>query len=413
MAKPTIELIPVRSGARSDQETTLDVLLKITPPPAEARPERPALNLGLVIDRSGSMGEANKIDYARDAAAFIVRELIPSDRISITIFDDQIETLVPSTPATDKDAILNQIAGIQPRNSTDLHGGWAEGGRQVSSQMIPGGLNRVLLLSDGLANCGETRPDEIATRVHALGQTGVSTSTFGLGRHYNEDLLEGMARSGDGNYYYIESANQLPIIFGNELRGLSATMGTDVKLRVNLAAGISLADALNDFTQKPDGRYELPHLIAGVPVYVVLKFQIPPGSGEREIAQFQLEYRPPKAVDHESQTLALRLPALESEAFEKLVPVPEVEERSVLLAVARQRKQATLAADQHDLESAAALIAGTIGTLGSIPLSAEVERELEAIKKVQQHLDEGDAVTFSKRAKYHSYQRHMSKPYDD
>jgi len=413
MSVPHLEFLPVRSAAPADTSTTLEVLLKITPPEPVLNPERPPLNLGLVLDRSGSMDDASKMNYARDAATFIVNELLPTDRVSLTVFDDQVDVLFPNSPASEKSRLLELIAGITPRNSTDLHAGWAEAGRQVSSQQIPGGLNRILLLTDGLANAGETRPDEIATRVHQQSTQGVSTSTFGLGRHYNENLLESMARSGDGNYYFIESPNQLPIIFGAELRGLSATAGTDVTLEVQTATGVRLVEILNDFTAKADGRLELPHLISGTPIYIVARFEVPAGTGERNVAQFRLGWMPPKSVDRQSLEAGFVLPSVDAPAFAELPANPVVQERAALLTVARQRKQATLAADAHDVVTATYHINESQQLLSSLPESEEVKRELEALQKVQRHLEAGDTATFSKRAKYHSYQRYMSKPYDD
>src|SRR5262249_26253246 len=150
---------------------------------------------GLVLDRSGSMAAQNKIGFAREAAAYAVQQLLPTDRVSVTIFDDQVKTLVPNTGAEDKGRIVDLIQGVRPGGSTDLHGGWKEGGARVGKTLRGGGLTRVLLLSDGLANVGETSPDAIATAVNRLAREGVSTTTMGLGDDYNEDMLEAMARS--------------------------------------------------------------------------------------------------------------------------------------------------------------------------------------------------------------------------
>src|SRR4028118_1474866 len=103
-----IQLIPLRAAVCSERSTTLDVLVRITPPAPEKTIERPQLNLGLVIDRSGSMG-GKKIEYARQAASYAIEQLLPSDRVSITIYDYQIETLVPSTLANHKSHLLQQI----------------------------------------------------------------------------------------------------------------------------------------------------------------------------------------------------------------------------------------------------------------------------------------------------------------
>ena len=182
------------------QPLTLDVLVRITPPTLPSDQARSPLNLSLVIDRSGSMG-GPKIQQACEAACFAVENLRPCDRLSVVLFDDRIETLIPSTFATDKQALLTKIRQVNARGSTALHAGWVEGGIQVSQYLNPAHLNRVILLSDGQANVGETRPDAIANDVHGLAQRGVSTTTLGIGQGYHEDLLAAMASSGDGNFF--------------------------------------------------------------------------------------------------------------------------------------------------------------------------------------------------------------------
>jgi Ca-activated chloride channel family protein len=181
----------------------LDVLVRIVPPQIESRGERPQLNLGLVIDRSGSMSGA-KLRAARQAAIYAVEQLLPQDRISVTVFDNTVQTIVPSTLATDKSSIISRIQRIDTGGTTALYDGWYQGGIQVSQHLDPRGLNRVLLVTDGLANVGETNPDRIAGDVHGLAKRGVSTTTMGVGNDYQEDLLEAMANSGDGNYHFIE-----------------------------------------------------------------------------------------------------------------------------------------------------------------------------------------------------------------
>ena len=204
MSLPQIELIPLRFVVCSDRYSNIDLIVKIFTPTNTAQVNLPGLNLGFVIDRSGSMS-GKKIEFAKRAVSYAMQHLQPNDRVSITIFDDRVKTIVPSTWAIEKASIKQQTEKIRPRGATALHAGWVEGATQVSMNLREEYLNRVILLSDGMANVGETNPDTIAIDVHGLEQRGVSTTTMGLGDDYNEDLMEVIARSGNGNYYYIEN----------------------------------------------------------------------------------------------------------------------------------------------------------------------------------------------------------------
>ena len=410
MTQPRIELLPLHPATRTDAPTTLDVLVRVTPPPVEPSAARPPLNLGLVIDRSGSMGGANKIGYARDAAAFAVRELAPTDRVSVTTFDDRVETIAPSAPAEDRARVVRLIAGIEPRGGTALFDGWAEGAKQVGGNPIPGGLNRVVLLSDGLANVGESRPDAIATAVHAGRAAGVGTTTLGVGDEYNEDLLEAMARAGDGNYYYVESAAQLPAIFAAELHGLSATAGTDVTLAVEPWEGVAVADVLNDLDTTADGRFKLPNLVSGFPVTVVVRLTVPPTRGEGRVCAVRLEWAAPGG-ERAHAVAALSLRGVDAAAWDSLAPDPEVQEQVVLLAVARLKKKASAELDRGNGPDARRLLAEARILLASVPQTPEVGAEIQAVAELDAQVERGDYRGSSKRAKYDAYNRHHSKPY--
>jgi Ca-activated chloride channel homolog len=409
MNRPTIELQPLRPAVRSDAATTLDVLVRITPPPVEPSLTRPTLNLALVIDRSGSMGEAKKLTYAREAAAFAVKELAPTDRVSLTVFDNQVQTLAPNAPATDRERLLRLIADVYPGGSTALHGGWMEGAKQAGDNLVPRGLNRVLLLSDGLANVGESGPDAIATDVHARRTAGVSTSTLGLGNDYNEDLLEAMARSGDGNYYYVESPNLLPAIFRTELNGLTATMGTDVLLAVEPASGVAVADVLNDLDRAEDGRLRLPNLVSGFPVLVVLRLTVPPAAGEQRVCAVRLDWLAPGA-ERETAAAGLTLPAITGPAWESLAPDLDVQERATLLLVVRLKKAATHTLERHEPKDARRLLAEAKALLRTIPSTPEVGAEIQSLAELDAQIERGDHVGSAKRAKFENYSRRHSKP---
>ena len=270
MTEPRIELITGRSGICWDEAIVLDVLIRITPPQPEVHFPRTPLNLALVLDRSGSMAGGRKMPFAREAATFAVKQLLPTDRVSVTVFDNEVETIVPGGTAADKVGLVRRIEQIMPRGSTDLHGGWAEGGRQAEAGLVSGGVNRVLLLSDGLANVGVVDPNTIAAEARGLAARGVGTTTMGVGEDYNEDLMEAMARAGDGRYYYIESPAQLVDIFQTELQGLMDTLGEKVSLGLVPRNGVVVTDVLNDLEKASSGRLMLPNLVMDMPVLVVV-----------------------------------------------------------------------------------------------------------------------------------------------
>jgi Ca-activated chloride channel family protein len=358
------------------------------------------------------MAAQNKIGFEREAAAYAVQQLLPTDRVSVTIFDDHVRTIVPNAAAEDKGQIVDLLQSIQPGNSTDLHGGWTEGGKQVSQHLVAGGLNRVLLLSDGLANVGETNPDNIATAVNRLAKEGVSTTTMGLGDDYNEDLLEAMARSGDGNYYYIESPKQLPDLFQTELKGLMATFGNTVTLGIEPQEGATVADVLNDLDRLPSGLLKLPNLIAGMPILVVVRLQVPPTVQEGQVCRFRLAWNDPAQDERREATPALTLPVMAA-GWETLAPSMEVQERSALLLIARHKKAATLCLEGGDREGALRCLAEARTILAGAPDTPEMRREAQALAEIEAYIESGDSIKFLKHAKYQAHQRRSSKPYDN
>jgi Ca-activated chloride channel homolog len=280
MEYPTIEFFTTRAKLEAGREQTVDVLIRITPPALSpdhsTRPNwkgRPDLNLSLVLDRSGSM-EGEKMIRAREAAMFCVDQMLPSDRLSVVTFDDRIEVLFPSEPVTNKQAMKELIARVTARGSTALHEAWVRGGLTVSERMLDQGINRVVLITDGLANVGITNTDEIVTQSMGLYQRGVSTSTIGIGADFNEDLLMPMAQSGGGNAWHVVEPDDMQHIFQTELEGLIAQYAHTVSMSLIPADGVRIVDMLNDFDLTDTGRYRLPNLQAGSPLDIVAQLKV-------------------------------------------------------------------------------------------------------------------------------------------
>lgn len=402
---PSLEVIPMHAAMAANRATSLDVLVRIVPPPVEIKADRIPLNLSLVIDRSGSM-QGSKMASAREAACFAVEHLLPCDRLSVVLFDDRIETLIPSTLATDKQGILQKIRQVHSRGSTALHSGWVEGGMQVSHYLNDQQLNRVLLLSDGLANVGETRPDAIAADVNGLAQRGVSTTTLGIGEDYSEDLLAAMARSGDGNFYHIESPNQLPEIFETELSGLSATLGQRVSLGLKPASGVKVADVLNDFDLTATGRYKLPNLMVGAPINMVVRLQIPAlaATGQSpELLNLRLAWDDPQQSARQVLRAQLALPLVSPEQLSDFPANATVQEQVALLMAARARQEAIHFSDLGDYERSRQSLSDARIAMSAIPLSPQLLEETSIIEDLEQEFTSGSLSNARKKAAAQSY----------
>lgn len=202
--------------------------------------KRTPLNICVVIDHSGSM-EGDKLLYAKKAAKFVVDKLTSDDFLSIVMYDSKVDVVLASASLKDKAGIKNKIDAINDNSGTNLGGGLLEGYKQVKSTFKSGFVNRVLLMSDGLANEGIVSIEALQKIAKENCQEySTSLSTFGIGLDFNENLMKGIAEYGCGNYYFIDDPEHIPTIFEKELNGLFNLVASNVKLSVRVPKGMQL-----------------------------------------------------------------------------------------------------------------------------------------------------------------------------
>lgn len=205
--------------------------------------KRRLLNLALVIDRSGSMA-GQDLKYALDAAQTVIDQLEATDRVSVVVFDDQVDTIIAPQLVTDKEAIKSKIRQIRAGGTTNLSGGWLEGCKHIKAHYDPQAVNRVLLLTDGQANEGITNTDALIKYAAQKNAEGIVTTTLGFGSWFNEDLLVGMARSGGGNFYFIQNKNEATSVFNLELESLKSIVAQNLTVSLQAQAGVQLQQLL-------------------------------------------------------------------------------------------------------------------------------------------------------------------------
>jgi Ca-activated chloride channel family protein len=235
--------------------------------------------VALVLDRSGSMG-GNKIRLAREAVRQGLQALRPDDRFTLVAYDDEVNVVVEATHAT-AEAKRNAVAKlgrIDARGSTDLHGGWAAGCEQLAAKLKGEEVGRVLLLTDGLANCGVTDRDELVRlAAAAVRDRRIATSTFGVGADFDERLLQGMAEAADGHFYFIETPEQIPDLLTSELGELLEVTAHEAAINIELPAGTEAAPltALGATKTQSGIRIAVGNLVSGQEVEVVVAFRFP------------------------------------------------------------------------------------------------------------------------------------------
>jgi Ca-activated chloride channel family protein len=389
-----LEFIPDRAAFCHDQSCTVDVIVRITPPtpPDHKERTRPPINLALVIDRSGSM-QGEKMELTRRAAGLAVKSLTQNDRISLITFASEVETVVASTPVVDKHRLMRRIDQIQAYGSTALFPGWQAGADQASLGLHKGTLNRLVLLTDGQANLGQTNPDPICSEVHNWFQKGLQTTTMGFGRDYQENLLRAMAASGGGNHFYVETPEQLARYVELELDGLAATVGTQVRLKLE---GLEF-EPLGEVQGDAASGYRLADLTVDYPLELLFRVTVPAADAPQSGLSASLEYLASGSGDPQKVEIEFRQPRVSAQE-RAAMPIHEEVERKLQQAMAAMaREEAVQAMKKGDQAAATRILRQALQTQ-KLP-----EADLAQLRQLQKTVEQGDVNATQKMHSAQSY----------
>ncbi len=385
-------------------------------PPADDA--RVPLNLSLVLDRSGSMS-GPPLRAARDAACMLVRRLRTEDTVSVVAYDHEVTVIAPPATGAQQEGLSSHIAAIESGGSTNLSGGWLRGRDLIAENLRDGGVNRILLLTDGLANVGIKEPGALIGLCRSAAALGISTTTVGFGPDYDEDLLRAMADAGHGGTYYIERVDQAGGVFEEELEGLLSLAAQNVRVRIRPGADAESVKVAHQYPSHAEGpalTLEVGDLYAREPRRVLLEFllssEAPIGSsadvGEITVTAHVLTAD--GGVELRTITLPISLSPEEGGKVE-----PEVRKEVLLVAAARARDEALEAERRGDYQAGSSILREAASYLTSAPYAdATVAEEIDDLRAMERSLDQGslsaqDIKYMKQRSHDSNRSRHLSK----
>jgi Ca-activated chloride channel family protein len=191
-------------------------------------------NFSLVLDRSGSM-DGEKMDNLKEAVGYVVDHLSDNDLVSVTIFDDQVETLIPSQLAQNRDEIKARLANVIARGGTQISDGLKAGLAEVKKGYTRERVNRILLLTDG-----QTWDDEDACLKLAgeAGKQGIAITSIGIGDEWNEKLLLQLAELSRGNSHWIQNPISILDAFQQEVEGMQSVAAMNLRVTTRMSQGV-------------------------------------------------------------------------------------------------------------------------------------------------------------------------------
>jgi Ca-activated chloride channel family protein len=400
------------------RESRLYLMARITAGPSPKASQRRPLNLGVVLDRSGSMG-GDKLDYVKKAAQFLVQHLGANDHFSLVTYDDNVSVGIPPTTVVHKEQLNKTIQQITSGGSTNLSGGWLQGCQLTAQNLAEGQSNRVLLLTDGLANVGITDVNRLASMARQKRDEGVTTTTMGVGMDFNEDLLTRMASEGGGAFYFIDSPEQAPAIFTEELRDLLSVVGQNLTITITLSPRVQMVRHLNHYPSERQGSaitFRLGDVFSDEIKSLLLELSIPALQtlGKVEVARLRFDYDElaDERVTHRTLEMPILINTVADEDYQEQSPNKEVVKTALLLRAAQAREEAIHEADKGNYDAAKQALADIADEIQKSKIDdQDLNTQHDMLREEAMDMDLGDVRYDSHTRKLHSTQLSQSDRY--
>ncbi len=390
--------------------------------PIAGRAERPPVNVALVLDRSGSM-KGDRIASAKAAAKVALERLSSNDVVALVAYNHGVDVLQRAAPLGSDHALNAKISSLEADGRTALHGGVVAGAEEVRRNLKAAHVNRVILLSDGLANVGPSTPRELAELGRELGSAGISVTTIGLGLDYNEDLMSRLAAASDGNHAFVEDPEDLSRIFKAEFGDALSITAQDIEIDIECRIGFKPVRVLGR-EATIDGnriRMKLNQLQGANERYFVVELDAAEASaaGEVEVADVKIGYHDLASGDRrQAEMRAKSRYSASADEVDKSINKSIMTQISTQIATETSEKAVELR-DKGDVAGARKMLEGNAAYLkksreaygsgaGAAPPVAV--KELQDLEKKQNDAASNlDNQAWDKTRKSMRYDQHKSK----
>ncbi|MEZ6041192.1 MAG: VWA domain-containing protein [Planctomycetaceae bacterium] len=359
----TLSVSPARNVLKAGEKHNEWIRVGLKGFTLDSDKKRPGVNLAIVLDKSGSM-RGEKIRRAQEAAIDAIGLLQPTDIVSILTYDSTVHVLVPATKLTDKLEIIDRIRSIGADGNTALFAGVSKGAAEVRKFLDKERVNRVILLSDGMANVGPSSPGELGNLGKSLIKENITVSTLGLGLGYNEDLMVQLAGSSGGNHLFIEDAAELADVFRNEFNDALSVVAQEIEIRVNLPEGIRPIRVLGSDADITGQKIvtQLAQVYSDQDRYLAVEIEVPASeeATRLDLATVSVTYANMKTHEQDklSATAKCEFSTDEKQVSESVNSAVMAD--VVLLVSSEQSKLATMYLDQGNLEMCRQCLEGNV-----------------------------------------------------
>lgn len=309
------------------------------------------------------MRSQDKIQNAKRGAIDMIRQLNKDDVVSLIVFSTSAEIMIPAQHLTDKSKFIRAIRSIRADGSTALYDGLECALRELKRHASSGYLNRIVLLSDGLANIGP-QDNNVFLRLGSRNmEEGIHVSAIGLGLDFNSELLTGLAENSGGNYYYARHGHQLPDIFNREINRSITILAQDVRIRVHTINGSRTGGVIGpaNVVDTQTAETWIPFMYAGDDKYRLVEIDLPVLDREKEftVARLDIQYYDPFAGQTKYVHELLSVDGSNDDRLVERQTNRDVIKDSYLRRMAVQKEEAVRYARSGDYRGAARVMINT------------------------------------------------------